>query len=62
MSDASFEAVGGFRVGRKVIWIFDLPIELTAELKGNADRRETCPIDDLPVRVIGHGRDHVGHA
>ena len=38
LSDASFEAVGGFCVERKVFWRFDLPKELTAELKRKAGR------------------------
>ena len=33
LSDASFEAVGGFCVERGVFWRYDLPKELTAELK-----------------------------
>ena len=44
LSNASFEAVGGFCVERKVFWRYDLPKELTAELKRKADRRETCSI------------------
>ena len=43
LSDASFKAFGGFCV-EKVCWRYDLPKGLTAELKRQSDRRETCTI------------------
>ena len=43
LSDASFKAFGGFCV-EKVCWRYDLPKGLTAELKRQSDRRETCSI------------------
>ena len=42
LSDASFEAMGGYCVERKAFWRYELPKELIAELKRKADRRETC--------------------
>ena len=33
LSDASFEAVGGFCFDQEVFWRYDLPRELTTELK-----------------------------
>lgn len=44
-SDTSFQAVGRFRLERKVFEAFDMPEkELTAELKPTSDREETCTI------------------
>ena len=43
-SDASFEAVGGYYVERRVYWRYDLPEYLTAELKRKAALRETCTV------------------
>ena len=42
--DASFEAISVFCVEKKVLWKYDLSIELIADLNGKADRRETCSI------------------
>ena len=53
LSDASFEAVGGFCVESKVFWRYGLPKELTAELKRTGDRRETCPITINLLEVLG---------
>ena len=44
LSDASFEAVGGYCVERRVYWRYDLPEELTAELERKAELRETCTV------------------
>ena len=40
--DASFEAMGVFCVEKKVLWKYDLSIELIAELKRVAVQREIC--------------------
>ena len=53
LSDASFEAVGGFCVERMVFWRYDLPKELTAELKRKAARRETCTITINLLELLG---------
>ena len=53
LSDASFEAVGGFCAKRKVVLRYDLPKELMAELKGKADRRETCTITINLLEALG---------
>ena len=43
LSDASFEAVGGFCVERKVFWRYYLPKELTAEPKRKSITRRPAP-------------------
>ena len=52
LSDASFEAVGGFCVERKVLWRYDSPKELTAELKRKVDRRETCTTCSITINLL----------
>ena len=44
LSNASFKAVGGYCVEKKVYWRYDSPTELTAELKRKAELNETCTI------------------
>ena len=44
LSDASFEAMGGYCIEHRIYWRYDLPPELTQELKEKAERRETCTI------------------
>ena len=61
LSGASFDAVGGFCVEKKVFWRYDLPKELTAELKRKADCRETCTITINLLRRVGNGFDCVGN-
>ena len=53
LSDASFEAVGGLCVEKKVFWRYDLPTELTAELKRKADLQETCTITINLLELLG---------
>ena len=53
LSDASFESVGGFCVEKKVFWRYDLPTELTAELKRKADLQETCTITINLLELLG---------
>ena len=53
MSDARFEAAGGFCVEKKVFWIHDLPTELTAELERKGDLRETCTITINLLELLG---------
>lgn len=44
LSDASFDALGGYCLEHRIYWRYDLPRELTAELKRKAALRETCSI------------------
>ena len=44
MSDASFDAIGGFCRKLRIYWRYDLPLALSAELKRKAARRETCGV------------------
>ena len=44
LSDASFDAVGGYCAEKNVCWRYDLLPELTAELKRKAALRQTCTI------------------
>ena len=53
LSDASFEAVGGYCFEKKVYWRYGLPPELTSELKRKADRRETCTITINLLVLLG---------
>ena len=52
-SNASFEAVGGFCVERKIFWRYDLPKEMTAELRRKADCQETCTITINLLGLLG---------
>ena len=58
---ASFEAVGGFCVEKKVLWRHDLPRELTTHLKRKADFGETCTIT-TNLLVTENGCDSVCYA
>lgn len=51
--DASFHAVGGYCVERKVFWRYDLPREPTTELKEKAERRETCTVTINLLELLG---------
>lgn len=53
LSDASFEAVGGYCVERKVHWRYDLPEELTAELKHKGGHNEICTITISLLELLG---------
>ena len=54
LSDASFEAVGGYCVENKIYyWRYDLPLELTQELKRKAERRETYTITINSLELLG---------
>ena len=53
LSDASFEAVGGYCVERRVCWRHDLPEELTAELKRKTELRETCTVTINLLERVG---------
>ena len=44
LSDASFEAVGGYCLETRIYWRYDLPQELTEELHKKAQLRRTCTI------------------
>ena len=51
--NASFEAVGGYCVERRVYWRYDVPEELTAELKPKAELRETCTVTINLLQLLG---------
>ena len=53
LSDASFEAVGGYGVEKKKYWRYDLPPGLTHELKRKAERREKCTITINFLALLG---------
>ena len=52
-SDASFEAVSGYGVEKKVYWRYDLPPPMTKELTRKAERRETCTITINLLELLG---------
>ena len=62
LSDARFEAVGGFCVEKKVCRRYDFPGEPTIELKRKADSWGDTYRHDQPVTVTGTGCDSVVHA
>ena len=45
--------MGGFCVEKKVFWRFDLPRELTAELRRKADLGETCTVTIDLLELLG---------
>ena len=46
--------MGGFCVENKVLWIYDLPTELTAgRTEKNADHQETCTITINLLELLG---------
>ena len=53
LSDAIVEAVAGFCVEKKVFWRYDLPTELTAELKRKTELQETCTITINLLELLG---------
>ena len=53
MSDASFDAIGGFCRKLRIYWRYDLPLALSAELKRKAARRETCSITIFLLELVG---------
>ena len=53
LSDARFEAVGGYCVERRVYWRYDLPEELTAELKRKAELSESCTVTINLLELLG---------
>ena len=53
LSDASFDAVGGFCVESKVFWRYDLPQELTTELKRKTKLGEACTITVNLLELLG---------
>ena len=63
--DASFDAMGGFCVERKVFWRYDLPHD--CRMTNLRTRKKSRSWGDLhhhdqPVRVSGNDCDSVGHA
>ena len=53
LSDASFDAIGGFCLKFKIYWRYDLPLALSAELKRKAARRETCSVTISLLELVG---------
>ena len=53
LSDASFEAVGGYCVEKKVFWRYGLPSALTAERKRKAERRDTFTFTINLLELLG---------
>ena len=45
--------MGGFCVEKKVFWRYDLPRELTTELKRKADLGETCTVTINLLELLG---------
>ena len=52
-SDASFDAVGGFRKERRIYWRYDLPLAFAAELKRKAACRETSSVTINRSELVG---------
>ena len=59
--DASIEAVGGLCAEKKVVLTYDLPRELTTELKRKADLGETCTVAINLLRGTGNGCNSGGY-
>ena len=53
LSDASFEAMGGYCIEHRLYWRYDLPPELTQELTEKVERRETCTITINLLELLG---------
>ena len=53
LSDASFDAIGGFCRKLIIYWRYDLPLALSAELKRKAARRETCSVTINLLELVG---------
>ena len=53
LSDARFEAVGGFCVEKKGFWGYDLPTGLTVELEINNNLQGTCTITINLLELLG---------
>ena len=53
LSDASFEAIGGYCKKRRVYWRYDLPLAFSAELKRKAARRETPSVTINLLELVG---------
>jgi len=53
LSDASFEAVGGYCPELKIFWRYTLDVKLTAELKRKARARETSSITINLLELFG---------
>ena len=53
LSDASFDAIGGFRQKLIIYWRSDLPLALSVELKRKAARRETCSVTINLLELVG---------
>ena len=52
LSDASFEAMDGYCVERRVYWRYDLPQDFTGELKRKATLLETCTVTINLLEVL----------
>ena len=53
LSDASFDAIGGFCRKLRIYRRYDLPLALPAELKRKAARRETCSVTINLLELVG---------
>ena len=53
LSDASFDAIGGFCPEKRVFWRYDLPLDFATELKQKAARRETCSVTINLLELVG---------
>lgn len=53
LSDASFDAIGGFCEKLKVYWRYDLPLDFSAELKRKAACRETSSVTINLLELVG---------
>lgn len=53
LSDASFDAIGGYSYGNKMYWRYDLPLAFSAELKRKAALRETCSVTINLLELVG---------
>ena len=53
LSDANFDAIGGFCRKLRIYWRYDLPLALSAEPKRKAARRETCSVTINFLELVG---------
>ena len=53
LSDATFNAIGGFCRKLRIYWRYDLPLALSAELKRKAAHRETCSVTINLLKLVG---------
>lgn len=53
LSDASFDAIGGYCLELRIYWRYDLPLDCSAKLKRKAANRETSSVTINLLELVG---------